>query len=141
MKNSPLRLEKSFFTRVLIQAERDGNPEAKWEVEAIPEVAKQGEDKRKWAVVLKVKIKPLSDLKPPYQVEVEAAGSFSVEEPWPEANIEQLVHVNGPAVLYSAIREMICGVTCRGPWAMLFLPTVSFVDSYKAATPQVPAKK
>jgi len=135
-----LRLEKSFFTRVVIQADREGNGEAKWEVEATPEVAKQGEDKRKWAVVLKVRIKPIGDLKPRYQVEVEAAGSFSVIEEWPEPQIEQLVHINGPAVLFSAIREMICTVTSRGPWPMLFLPTVSFVDSYKAATPQ-PVKK
>jgi len=129
MKNSPLRLEKAFFTTVCVRANSDGNPDARWTVEAIPQVVKQGEEKRKWAISLKITLKPIGESKPAYGAEIEVAGIFSVDEAWPEAKIEQLVHANGCAVLYSAAREMVCNVTSRGAWPMLLLPTVSFVDT------------
>lgn len=142
MKHSPLRLERAFFTRVSIQAIPDGNPEAKWEVEAVPQIAQKGDEKRKWSVALKLTLKQIGELKPSYHVEIEAAGSFSVFEKWPDDKIEQLVHVNGSAILYSAIREMVCNLTSRGPWPMLCLPTVTFLDSapnpVKRDTPHQP---
>jgi preprotein translocase subunit SecB len=129
MKNSPLRLEKLFFTRVFIHAHPEGRPDAKWEVEAVPEIVRQSDQARKWAVSLRVNIKQAGDKKPAYHGEIEIGGFFSVDEGWPEDRMEQLVHANGCAVLFSAVREMVCNVTGRGPWPMLVLPTVSFVDS------------
>ena len=139
MQNSPLQLEKSFFTAVSIRANRDGSPDAKWNVQTIPEVLKQGDEKRKWAVSLRVILKSIDDLKPCYNAEVEIAGTFSVAPTWPEANIEQLVHINGCPVLYSAAREMISNLTSRGPWPMLVLPTVSFAD-YAPKPPTAPTQ-
>jgi len=128
MKNSPLRLEKYFFTVVSIRANPDGSPEAKWAVEASPQCISQ-ENKRTWAVSLRLSVKPAGEAKPTYLAEVEIAGKFSVEESWPEERIEQLVHANASAILYSTAREMISSITSRGPWPMLLLPSVSFTDT------------
>jgi hypothetical protein len=64
----------------------------------------------------------------PYTGEIEAVGFFSVDQTWPEGNVGQLVVVNGPAVLYGMVREMVAGLTARGPHKPITLPTVTFVD-------------
>ena len=129
MKSSPLHLDKALFTKVIIEAERDPVKDCSFEVEAQPEM-KMREDKRKWAGLLKVWIKPPQGQKHSYGINVEMVGLFSVDATWPEDQIEKLVYINGSGLLYSAIREMVCNVTARSPWGMLMLPTVSFNQLY-----------
>jgi preprotein translocase subunit SecB len=131
MKNSPLCLEKSFFTKVSILANPDGKADARWEVEAVPEITMSGGDRRKWVILLRISLRPVGDAKLTYSVEVQIVGQFSVVPAWPEEKIDMLVHANGSGLLYSSAREMICNVTARGPWPMIFLPAVSFVDNAK----------
>jgi len=40
---------------------------------------------------------------------------------------------NGPALLYGAAREMLCNLTARGPWPVVCLHSVTFVEPKKEA--------
>ncbi|MEA1929019.1 MAG: protein-export chaperone SecB, partial [Candidatus Auribacterota bacterium] len=44
----------------------------------------------------------------------------------PDENIESLVRINCPAVLYSTAREILRSVMAQGPFPALILPTGTF---------------
>jgi hypothetical protein len=70
----------------------------------------------------------------PYRIDIEAGGVV-VLAPGAErlGDPEDLVRVNGPALLWSAIREVVANATSRMPLGMAFLPSVNFHDLKKAA--------
>ena len=53
-------------------------------------------------------------------------GFFLVLDGYPEDKIERLVHINGPSMLYGALREIVKAVTLRGPYGAIILQSPSF---------------
>jgi preprotein translocase subunit SecB len=137
--SSPLQLDLLCFTNVSIQSNLTSDAEhINNHVGYISNVDPQ--NNRKWQVQVRVKMEGEGGKSPMYAGTVECAAKFTVAQDWPEEMIEKLVVVNGVGLLYSAIREMICNITSRGPWPMLILPSESFLEAYEAkkreATPK-----
>jgi preprotein translocase subunit SecB len=60
-------------------------------------------------------------------------GVFLVLNGYPEEKIERLVKVNGPSMLYGALREIVKALTSRGPYGAIVLPSPSFYLPQPAA--------
>lgn len=72
----------------------------------------------------------------PYLVEVEAGAVVRV---LPGAEVvaapQDLAVINGTSLLWSAIREQVCGLTARMPVGGIVLPTVNFRDLKQSLRP------
>ena len=65
-------------------------------------------------------------------------GHFDVHTSFPEEKKQKLVEVNGNAILYTSLRQILWSIMSNGPFQPLFIPTVMFVpettnDSNKPA--------
>jgi preprotein translocase subunit SecB len=82
----------------------------------------------------------------PYDIDVETVGSFTINAKIPKERRQELVLVNGCAMLYSAIRDQVMTLTARSYHGTLTLPTVNFLDKIERkheadATVKPPRKK
>jgi preprotein translocase subunit SecB len=140
MVPSPLHLEKYFFTKIHIDAcqnscEKAGKGLFTTQVTCM----KHKDADRKWMVQLDLQqIKEKDDGCPEYSFRVEVVGFYEVREDYPTEKAEMLVRANGPALLYSAARELIATLTGRGPFASVNLPTVTFIDEAKPQSSPLP---
>jgi len=89
------------------------------------------DDHRNWMLTVRVTLKNVGDKVSPYIGTVQCVSILRVSPEWPESDIEKLVFINGTGMLYSSIREMICNITSRGPYAMAMLPAQSFLEAYQ----------
>lgn len=139
---SPLLLESYFFAKVHVDACPNSCEKAgKGLFTAKVSCMKHKDAERKWMVQLE--LKQVQDKEagcPEYSFHVEVVGFYEVSKNYPEVKAEALVRANGPALLYSAARELIATLTCRGPFASVNLPTVTFIDEAAPTkgTSQVP---
>jgi preprotein translocase subunit SecB len=138
MKPSPLQLEQHFFTKVHVDAHPDSDPAAKAELQGQVEVARAERDPKRYQLTLRLKLVAAGDKKPQYTAEITVVGVVRVADGWPNPAVQQLVQANGSALLYGAAREMLCNLTARGPWPMLRLHSVTFVQTPKAANAAEP---
>lgn len=65
----------------------------------------------------------------PYKFAITLIGIFRVHPGYPEDQVELLLKVNAPSILYSAAREVILGFSGRGGFPPVLLPSVSFTPS------------
>jgi len=70
----------------------------------------------------------------PYEVDVEVAGFFEVNMSIKPEERAEMADVNGCAVLYGAIRDLVLNLTSRGVNGPMLLPTVNFLDRRKNRT-------
>ncbi len=133
MQASPLQLEAYFLKSVKF--------ELGYELKTLPEnsVEMQGLDiqvqdetifdevQQLWRSEVRVIGKNKGKKKSPYTFEVEMIGFFRVHESYPKEKVSQMAGTNAPALLYSAIREVIGNMTSRSPFPMIFLPSVTFL--------------
>jgi len=132
---SPLHLETYFFTEIHLAAcpkgcETPGNGAFASNVE----VARHEDDPSKWMVQLGIRKSEDDEAGcPEYTFEIQVVGLFVVDKEFPAERTENMVRANGPAVLFSAVREMVANLTARGPFAPVQLPTVTFVDECKGS--------
>jgi preprotein translocase subunit SecB len=140
MVPSPLHLEKYFFTKIHVDAcqnscEKAGKGLFTTQVTCMKH---KGAD-RKWMVQLELQqVKDKDDGCPEYSFRVEVVGFYEVSKDYPTEKAEMLVRANGPALLYSASRELIASLTGRGPFASVNLPTVTFIDEAKPTSSSLP---
>lgn len=140
MQTSPLQLEAHHFTRIDISALEGEVERSDLRIGCTPSYAVDEDNPRRHRVSLKLVMEAKSDTWPPYVGEVEVVGYFKVLDGWPEEKILELVSVNGPSVLYGAIREMILNLTGRFPHGAIQIPTVRFPPMEKEE-PKKKAKK
>lgn len=142
MNPSPLQLERHFFSKVLIEAQPDGNVGASNLLECQIEVGQAANEPLRYQATLLLKLLPQPGEKPCYTGEIQAIGLFRVMERWPVEKRSSLVEVNGSAVLLGAIRELVCNLTARGPWPMVTINTFTFIKPEgKDATAPEPRKQ
>lgn len=86
------------------------------------------DDPESYAVKLRITINNEEGKNAPYDVDVEVAGFFSISKKVPIADREDFIVVNGCAILYGAIRDLVLNLTSRSGNGSLLLPTVNFLD-------------
>jgi preprotein translocase subunit SecB len=88
------------------------------------------QEEREWGVNLGIKTAD-KDQPIPYVIDIEAVGFFKIAKGYPAEEIEKLIQIGGPTMLYSATREFILTISSRGPWGAVFMPSISFLPSPK----------
>ncbi len=138
MRISDLKLERCFFSKINVEAAPAGISHSKKGIfETSTEIVPVKEKEHSWQVTLTVRLASVTGSEPsPYVGELKVVGIFQVAPEYPAEKKDILVSVNGPAVLYGMAREMISNITARGPYPMICLPTVTFIDQYPQQTPK-----
>lgn len=77
-----------------------------------------------WYVRLAVSFDRKGDAPVNYRGKVEFEGFFDISPDFPEEKREDLVRMNGGAILYGAAREYVLGMTARSKHGPLELPTI-----------------
>jgi preprotein translocase subunit SecB len=142
MSSLPLVVERHFFTKVLVEANPDHQPEKdKDHVLGIRAEVRGGslkDDPRRWRLFLTVRTETSEEEKIPYKIDLECVGFFTVSPEVEEKKIPSLVHANGAAILYSSTREFLLVITGRGPWGGFYLPTTNFLKPPKPKEEEEP---
>lgn len=132
MKPSPLQLESYAFTRIHMDACE--NPESmelkhNGQFQVSTRCQQHNENPSRWMVTMSISVgKEEDNLCSPYSLGLEVVGFFKVADDGPADKQAALVRANGPAVLFGSVREMVAGLTARGPYPRVDLPTVTFMD-------------
>ena len=88
-----------------------------------------------YGVKLRISVENKEGKIAPYDLDVEVAGVFEIiNKKIKKEEREEMVTVNGCAVLYSAIRDQIMTLTARSVRGALILPTVNFQDKVEKKT-------
>ena len=138
MKSSPLLLERHVFKRVEIVASPKPDSGALNLLNVQLSCAQAQGDSSRFLIGLDLKLLPVPDSgkTPPYTGEVSLEGEFRVAAEVPEDRQQVIAITNGAGILFGAIREMVIGITARGPWPPLILTTLNFVDMAKEMAAQ-----
>jgi len=97
-----------------------------------------------WSVWLKVAFGGQASGKALHNGEIEFEGIFAVHPKYPDDKIEDLVRMNGGAILYGAVRELVLNLTARskhGPFEMPTIDARMFLKPPEEKTAPKPAKK
>ena len=137
MAQPPVQLEESYYDVVSLEASPDYVPDPRARPVGPPErealvkldLATVDADPGVWRVSLDLRHREAEDETPRYRFRLRVVGFFR----WgggetPNAEVAQLVAVNGASILYSSAREFLLLLTSRMPWGQLSLPTLSFAD-------------
>lgn len=140
MAQSPLRLKQYFFTKIYCEANlnykgHDRNAGNKLEVNVQSHIAPHKDNDRDWRIILDIQV-PSIDKSAPYKLDLQVNGFFEVLPGYPEDKIRELIRITGSSILYSGAREFALGLTSRGPWGPVLLPTISFKEPKKQEEPQ-----
>ena len=142
MKQSVLQLLTSAFIRVRIEAGEDyARVHADEPFDAFGEAglassiefSESPDEHGRHTVKFELELPGTEAAPTPYVLDIAIVGLFTCSA-GPE-KAAKYVELNGPAVLYGSIREMVMLITSRGPFGALVLPTVHFVpDEAEAET-------
>lgn len=139
---SPMSLDSHFFTHIELKAS-GVEPDKAGEGVLVHRLhcMRHKEHPRKFMVSLGLKQTDDKEKGSPlYTFQFDVIGMVTVRDDYPEDKVETLARVNGAALLYAAIREMAANLSGRGPFPIVNLPTVSFIDE-KAENPDPAPKK
>lgn len=98
-----------------------------------------------WQVILGVKfgnVEGKSSI--PYKGKIEVKGAFEVAKSFPKEKTEDLVNMNGGAILYGAVRELVTLLSSRSQEGAFELPTLDarcFFDIAKHSKKQALEEK
>jgi len=140
MAKSPLQLKQYFFTKINCEADLTfkkppKNAETKLEVQVQSTISPHKDNKRDWRVILDIQaFSP--DKSVPYKLDLQVTGFFKVAEGYPEDKLSEFIRITGSSILYSGAREFLLGITSRGPWAPVLLPTISFMEPNQRVEPK-----
>jgi len=135
MKPSLLKIDSYVFKKIHLEAFDADEPKS-WHVESKVAVSRRTDNSRHWLVELTVMLKGDASTSP-YVGEFIVAGRFHIEdEKMSETGALDLLNVNGPSILYSAVREIVLHLTSRGPHHAVYLPSITFIDRKEPKTKQ-----
>ncbi|MDD2624319.1 MAG: hypothetical protein BWY02_02410 [bacterium ADurb.Bin157] len=149
MTLSPLQLHRYFVEEVFCKANPDFDRDKESRIKDFQVFFETGEDKSPLLrrIRLTVEQNLTKDGNEPFAFKIVMVGFFEVVKAYFESQgsekAEQLVNVNGPALLYSAARELLALVSGRGPYAdenlNVLLPSITFLN-FKQMKPVGKAK-
>lgn len=139
MQQSPLNLDHYHFLSVSVNhdenykgSKSDLYPDiSKAELNATISVTNPlDEDKKEFGLRLQLSLKPKKEGGYPYIINISIEGFFTVLKDLKQEGFdrENFVAINGSAVLFGVLREMIMMLTSRFPAGPVMLPTVNFLD-------------
>lgn len=141
MQPSPIQLKDLTYTgfnvwhRTLNEEERQSAPLFDFDGvmigEAIEVVDLTADDTPSFAVKLRIVIANEEGKLAPYKLDIEVFGIFGVNTSVAREDRAELIEVNGCAILYGAIRDLVLNLTCRSINGAMILPTVNFLDRRK----------
>ena len=132
MLTSPLQLEASYIKELhflMKDHPKDLKPVENPAVKVSVKAARKTDDPLHWSFELNVGFDEATAPKMPFEFTLVMLGFFKVNEKYPAEQAEKLANTNGPAVLYSATREVIASLTGRNGYSPLVLPTVTFIHA------------
>ncbi|MCX6865341.1 MAG: protein-export chaperone SecB [Verrucomicrobia bacterium] len=88
-----------------------------------------------WYVSLNVAFAGKDSSKANYKGQIEFEGIFDIHPEFPEDKTDDLVRMNGGAILYGAVREYVLGLTARSKHGPFEMPTIDARMFLKAPEP------
>lgn len=118
---SPIQTRRHWIRRVTFEPQENPVENSKYEARIS---LTHGKSDGCWRVVLEVEFGG----KPPEQAlhngRIDFEGLFDVHPEYPEDKIEDLVRMNGGAILYGAVRELVLNLTARSKHGPFEMPTI-----------------
>jgi preprotein translocase subunit SecB len=107
-------------------------PEVRPAISLKVEFNQVGEPVSKIEVELTVSVSvPTSDETQPMKASASMLGVFDLKGEASEEAISNFGNINGPAILYPFVREVIASLTMKGNVPPVLLPTMNFVAAYR----------
>ena len=133
---SPLLLERSHFLSTQVEAAKEFEQTEEITVNIQSSCGAHHEDPKLWRVELEVGFgKSGKAIQQPYFGKVRVELYLRVHPSFPGERISDLINVNGVSLAYGMIRESVANLTGRGPHGVFLLPSVSFIEQKKSASP------
>lgn len=146
MQISPVQTKSIIYRRVHIAPLLDENgqilsglkaPNFDWAgvklaVEAGTGIREGQESPTDFLVSLRIQVSSTEEPRCPYEIDVEIVALLNLNARLPESRREELASVNGLAIAYGAMRELIVNVTSRMEYGALVMPGVNFQDHLTA---------
>lgn len=122
---SPIQLEEHKILRVDFETQIIEGEAAPLVFRHALTASQQSDQERKWLVRLDVQFVPESDSgTAPYIGEIAMAGLFTLASDFPMEKASDMVHINGGAILFGAVRELLSSISARGIHGPIMLPSV-----------------
>jgi len=138
MTLSPLQLHRYYAEEIFCKANPDFDKDKDVKIKDFQVLFETGEDKNPLLRRIRLTVEQAlsNDGNEPFSFKIVMVGFFEVMKEFFESQgsekTEQLVNVNGPALLYSAARELLAIVSGRGPYAddslNVLLPSITFLN-------------
>ena len=138
MTLSPLQLHRYYAEEIFCKANPDFDKDKEVKIKDFQVLFEAGEDKNPLLRRIRLTIEQnlSKDGNEPFAFKIVMVGFFEVMKEFFESQgtekTEQLVNVNGPALLYSAARELLALVSGRGPYVdgnmNVLLPSITFLN-------------
>ena len=138
MTLSPLQLHRYYAEEIFCKANPDFDKDKEVKIKDFQVLFEAGEDKNPLLRRIRLTIEQnlSKDGNEPFAFKIVMVGLFEVMKEFFESQgtekTEQLVNVNGPALLYSAARELLALVSGRGPYVdgnmNVLLPSITFLN-------------
>ena len=147
MRPSPLQLDSYYVTELHFAEQDHGSPEsesnltpADLSVEVRSSVYEENPLKRAYQLVIELTDEAQKKL--PYTFRIVLVGFFEISKHYPSEQAEVMINANGPALLYSAARELLTLISGRSFFAPVLLPSVTFIQpvTQPEATPRKAAE-
>lgn len=118
---SAIQTRRHWIRKITFEPSEDTHKDSKCQVHM---ALKTRKGKDHWHVTLDVSFAPQDSGNANYRGQIEYEGMFDVHPEFPEEKIEEMVRMNGGAILYGAIREMVMNLTSRSKHGPFELPTI-----------------
>lgn len=144
MRRVPLQLDGYVFTKLLVEANTDFDPEKQQDIGQSDidfsmgiAVSKDKDNPNLYQIEIKIENLHSKTITLPYTIEAKVVGVFSVDPKFKHDDLDRLVQINGASMLFGAAREQILTITGRGPFGSLKLPTINL----QGAIPKIKASE
>lgn len=144
MNPSPLLLDSYYFREINVKFHYDVESDNKVIADDLKievQELQDEDDSRKWIFRLTIELPETTTPKLSYSFRIGLTGFFEVSETYDPELADRLAKANGPALLYSAAREMLTILTCRGFGPTVILPSVNFLPPAKKQAAVEPEKE
>jgi preprotein translocase subunit SecB len=118
---SPIQIKHHWIRRMDLTSLREPVAESNYTFQFL---LQHQQIEKLWHVVLGVKFMAAEAAESNYEGTIEMEGAFEIHPDFPAEKLEELVRMNGGALLYGAAREMVIMLTSRCKNGPLDLPSV-----------------
>lgn len=130
MNPSPLLLDTYYLNEIAVKFHSGVKSDNKVIADDLKVDVRELQDQdnsRKWIFVLTIELPETAKPKLSCTFRIVLTGFFEVSETYDPTLADRLAKANGPAILYSAAREMLATITSRSFGYTVILPSVNFL--------------